>query len=362
MTYVTFFATLIRNDFGFAVTPDRSGNENKQFFSFDSRLVDISGFRNVNGLDTEKHMDSETPAGKMPRHKLIEGLFYGLIVALLWGGWLAASYQGIAQGMSAWDIALIRYSTAALLLCPLLVLNKSVYRIHWRKAVTLSLLAGALLLWFALAGYSHSPLLHGAFVQLTVLILCSMLLSVLILREEFSWRWITGVIILLCGLMLLVEPGWPFGVHYFYDDLMFAVSGLMLAVFILLVRLWHISAMSALILVSVYSALFYVPLYLLLKGPWYLLMMDSALLWQQVLVQGILSGVVALFAFSRAALCLGMRRAAIFPALSPVIALGLGMPFSGQLPDMSQYAGLVLALSGFAIALLNTHKKLADKP
>lgn len=307
-------------------------------------------------------MDSETPAGTSPRHKLIEGLFYGLIVALLWGGWLAASYQGIAQGMSAWDIALIRYSTAALLLCPLLVLNKTVYRIHWYKAVVLSLLAGPLLLWFALAGYSDSPLVHGVFVQLTVLILCSMLLSVLILREGFSWLWITGVIILLCGLMLIVEPGWQSGLHYFYDDLMFAVSGIMLAVFILLVRLWHISAMSALILVSVYSALFYVPLYLVFKGPWYLLMMDSALLWQQIVVQGLLSGVVALFAFSRAALCLGTRRAAIFPALSPAIALGLGMPFSGPLPDTAQYLGVLLVLAGFVIALLNTAKKLADEP
>jgi drug/metabolite transporter (DMT)-like permease len=307
-------------------------------------------------------MDHKTTAGEIPQGKLIEGLFYGLIVALLWGGWLAASYQGIAEGMSAWDIALIRYSTSGLLLCPLLVLNKAVYRIHWHKSMVLTLLAGPLLLWFALAGYSDSPLVHGAFVQLTVLILFSMLLSALILKERFGWPWITGVVILLCGLMLIVEPGWQSGLHYFYDDLMFAASGVMLAVFILLVRLWHISAMSALILVSVYSALFYIPLYLLFKGPWYLLMMDSALLWEQVLVQGVLSGVVALFAFSKAALCLGMRRAAIFPALSPVIALGIGMPFSGQLPGMTQYAGLALALSGFAIALLNTRKKLADKP
>lgn len=326
------------------------------------RLIDISGFQDVNGLGMEEHMDHNTTAAVPSQGKLIEGLFYGLIVAFLWGGWLAVSYQGIADGMSAWDLALIRYCTSGLLLCPLLVLNKAVYHIHWHKSLLLSLLAGPLLLWFALGGYSDSPLVHGAFVQLAVLILCSMLLSMMILKEKFSWLWITGVVVLLCGLMLIVEPGWQSGLHYFYDDLMFALSGVMLAVFILLLRLWHISAMSALILVSVYSALFYVPLYLLFKGPWYLLMMDSALLWQQVLVQGFLSGVVALFAFSKAALCLGTRRAAIFPALSPAIALGLGMPFSGQLPGMTQYAGVLLLLSGFVVALLNTPKKLADKP
>jgi drug/metabolite transporter (DMT)-like permease len=307
-------------------------------------------------------MDQNTSAALPSQGKLVEGLFYGLIVAFLWGCWLAVSYQGIARGMSAWDLALIRYCTAGLLLCPLLVLNKAVYHIRWYKSLLLCLLAGPLLLWFALGGYSDSPLVHGAFLQLTVLIFCSMLFSTLILKEKFSWSWITGVIVLLSGLTLIVEPGWQYGMHYFYDDLMFIGSGIMLAVFILLVRLWHISAMSALILVSVYSALFYVPLYLFFKGPWYLLMLDAALLWEQVLVQGLLSGVVALFAFSKAAHCLGTRRAAMFPALSPAIALGLGIPFSGQLPGNAQYAGVLLVLSGFVIALLNTPKKLAAEP
>lgn len=307
-------------------------------------------------------MPDHTYARQSSQGSVIEGVCYGAIVALLWGGWQAVSFHGIADGMSAWDIALIRYCTAGLLLSPLLVLNKAISGISWRKSLTLSLLAGPLLLWFALAGYSNSPLVHGAVVQLAALIICSLLLSVLILAERFSWQWLIGVVILLAGLILVVEPGWRSAVHHLADELMFAVSGVMLAIFILLLRLWHISALSALILVSVYSALFYVPVYLLLKGPWYLMMLDSTLLWQQVLVQGVLSGVIALFAFSKAALYLGTRRAALFPALSPAIALGLGMPFTGQLPGSTQYIGVAITLLGFVIALLNTPQKLPVKP
>lgn len=300
-------------------------------------------------------------AGENSQSMLVEGVYYGFIVALLWGGWLAMSFHGIAVGMSAWDIAFVRYSTSGLLLSPLLVMHKPAARVSWQKRLILSLLAGPLLLWFALGGYPSSPLVHGAFIQLVTLIVCSILLSVLILKEGFSWQWGLGVSILVSGLMLIVEPGATALSHQPETDLMFAMSGAMLAVFILLLRLWRISALTALILVSVYSALFFVPLYLIFKGPWSLMMLDSTLLWQQVLVQGVLSGVVAIFAFSKAAQYLGTRRAAMFPALSPAIALGVGLPFNNQLPGLTQYLGVVISLLGFAVALLNTRKvKLQD--
>lgn len=295
-------------------------------------------------------------AGENSQSMLVEGVYYGFIVALLWGGWLAMSFHGIAAGMSAWDIAFIRYSTSGLLLSPLLVIHKPAVRVGWQKRLVLSVLAGPLLLWFALGGYHYSPLVHGAFIQLVTLIVCSIILSVLILKEWFSWQWGLGVGILIAGLMLVVEPRSDTLAHQVNSDLMFATSGAMLAVFILLLRLWRISALTALILVSVYSALFYIPLYLFFKGPWALMMLDSTLLWQQVLVQGVLSGVVAIFAFSKAAQYLGTRRAAMFPALSPAIALGVGLPFNSQLPGLTQYLGVAISLLGFTVALLNTHK------
>ena len=146
-------------------------------------------------------------AGENSQSMLVEGVYYGFIVALLWGGWLAMSFHGIAVGMSAWDIAFVRYSTSGLLLSPLLVMHKPAARVSWQKRLILSLLAGPLLLWFALGGYPSSPLVHGAFIQLVTLIVCSILLSVLILKEGFNWQWGLGVSILVSGLMLIVEIG-----------------------------------------------------------------------------------------------------------------------------------------------------------
>ncbi|PLZ01272.1 hypothetical protein CY652_17170 [Burkholderia sp. WAC0059] len=64
-----------------------------------------------------------------------------------------------------------------------------------------------------------------------------------------------------------------------------------------------------------------------------------------------LSGVVALFAFSRAVQDLGPSRAALFPALSPGVAILLGIPVTGDLPSAVQIMGLAILTIGLVVAV-----------
>ena len=50
----------------------------------------------------------------------------------------------------------------------------------------------------------------------------------------------------------------------------------------------------------------------------------------QALVQGLLSGVVAVFAYGRAVARLGAARAAVFAAMVPAVAILLGIPVAGE--------------------------------
>lgn len=67
--------------------------------------------------------------------------------------------------------------------------------------------------------------------------------------------------------------------------------------------------------VSVLSAAVYVPSYAWVIGAVRLLAAPLPMLAAQILVQGVLSGVVAVIAFSKAAQIIGAGRAAVFPAL-----------------------------------------------
>ena len=71
----------------------------------------------------------------------------------------------------------------------------------------------------------------------------------------------------------------------------------------------------------------------------------------QIVVQGALSGVVAVLAYTRAVQLLGPGRAALFPALVPAVAVALGVPIAGEIPAPLQLAGIALATLGLIASI-----------
>jgi drug/metabolite transporter (DMT)-like permease len=120
---------------------------------------------------------------------------------------------------------------------------------------------------------------------------------------------------------------------------------------------WSNSPIAATAVVSVLSAIIYAPFYVATEGLGSLLSQPVAVLVQQVVVQGVLSGVVAVFAFGRAVELLGAPRAAAFPALVPVVAILIGIPVAGELPTILQAIGLITVTAG----LLVTQKRPSIK-
>jgi drug/metabolite transporter (DMT)-like permease len=71
----------------------------------------------------------------------------------------------------------------------------------------------------------------------------------------------------------------------------------------------------------------------------------------QVVVQGILAGVLPIYLFARAVILIGAGRAATFPALVPGFSLIIGYFALGVIPSIPQLVGLVIVLIGFRFAL-----------
>ena len=71
----------------------------------------------------------------------------------------------------------------------------------------------------------------------------------------------------------------------------------------------------------------------------------------QVVVQGILAGMLPIFLFARTVILLGAGRAAVFPALVPGFALVVGYLALGVVPSIPQLVGLVIVVIGFRFAL-----------
>ncbi|WP_426231672.1 DMT family transporter [Pararhizobium sp. DWP3-4] len=284
------------------------------------------------------------------------GILCGIIAAIIWGAFLTVSRHGIGAGLQASDLAFMRYSTAGLLLLPMLLWRSpwTLGGIGWCKGAVLALLAGPLFVLIGANGYHFAPLAHGAVIQLGMLTLMSICLAALVLGERLGLLRIVGLAVLIAGLATIAGPGLlSGGSQAWIGDILFAVAGSMFACFTILVRRWKISPVNATLAVSVLSGAVYAPIYLATEGLGRLAAASPAMVIEQVGVQGILSGVVALFAFSEAVQHLGAGRAALFPALAPVVAILLGIPLVGELPTAGQWLGLVIATAGLIVALRN---------
>ena len=172
-------------------------------------------------------------------------------------------------------------------------------------------------------------------------------LGALVLGDHLTRTRVLGAAVILAGLALVAGPGaLEAGVPALAGDALFALAGLMWAAFAVLCRRWNVSPIAATTAVSVLSAAIYTPLFLLTRSAAELLAQPAATLTRQVVVQGVLSGVVAVFAFGRAVELLGAPRAAALPALVPVVAILVGVSVTGELPTGLQAVGLIVITLG----------------
>jgi drug/metabolite transporter (DMT)-like permease len=70
----------------------------------------------------------------------------------------------------------------------------------------------------------------------------------------------------------------------------------------------------------------------------------------QAVLQGVLSGIVALIAFTTGIERLGASKGAAFVALVPVVATLLAIPILGEWPDLASVVGVVATSLGVLLA------------
>lgn len=287
------------------------------------------------------------PQRRMPA--ALAGVLWGSVAVAIWGVYLAFARANVASGVLPADLTFVRYMTAGLVMLPYLARRgvSDAGGVSWSRAIALAMLAGPLFLLASASGFRFAPLAHGAVLQPAALTIGGLLLSAAVLGDRLTrWR-IAGTAIIVAGLILIAGPGvLSGGVGALRGDALFALAGGMWALFAVLSRRWNVAPMAATAAVAVISAAVYSPVYLATRGVAPLLAQPLSLLAEQVVVQGVLSGIVAVFAFGRAVELLGAARAAALPALVPVVATLIGIPVTGELPGSLQVAGLVVVTLG----------------
>jgi len=283
-----------------------------------------------------------------------KGLILGLCAAVGWGGYLAATRHGIAEGFSAGDLAFIRFMTAGLVLGPWLAIrwpSSQCDNLTVGRAVMLTLLAGPPLVLFVVMGTRLTPAGTGVLIELGTMAACCIFLATWWLNERLAALRIVALSILLVRVGVV---GAPIVVCCssvaLLGTLMFMVAGGMFAAFVALVERWKIEPIAASAAVSTGSLVTYSPYYLWSVGIDRLSTFPVRLIAEQIIGQGLVAGVVAITAFSLAIRLLGLVPATVFPAITPAVAVLVGVSLTGETPTSLQ--ALFIGLSTCAAFLL----------
>jgi drug/metabolite transporter (DMT)-like permease len=285
---------------------------------------------------------------------ILIGILCGIGAALGWAAGFVAAKHGITAGFSPADLAFHRFFWSGLLLMPVAWREgiRNFGGIGWTRALLMSVLAGPPQAMTAYAGFILVPLGHGTTIQPACAALFGLILAIVMLHEHPTAQRIIGGVTIIAGLMVFgVESLTTIGREGVGGDLLFVTAGFFWAMFGTLLRFWRVSGMRAIALVGVLSVTVYAPLYALLVGFDGMLRMSLAENLVQVVVQGLLAGVVPIYLFARAVILIGAGRAATFPALVPGFSLIIGYLALGVVPSIAQLIGLVIVVIGFRFTL-----------
>ena len=288
----------------------------------------------------------------------LSGYLWGFGAAAIWSGWWTVARVGVADGLSAADLAALRFGIAGLVLLPL----------AWRSRQAVARVAPSLLLFMALGAGAPYALVAGTGVALSsagvggaitvgLFPAFTLILSMLVLRERATKGMAAGIGCILVGAACVAAGAWN-GDGNRLGLLFFVAGALMWAGYTVSMRRAGLLPLTAAAVVCVASLLFYVPVWAFTGGPERLLAAVPGDLLFQALYQSLLSAIGALYCFGRAVERLGATRASVFAAIVPALSMVIAVVLLGEFPSTIEIVGAALLSIG---AVAATRSRLSKR-
>ncbi len=291
---------------------------------------------------------------------LLLGLMLGITATLFWGGQAVVARTGILLGYSAFDLAVLRYMAASLVLAPFAFAHRRVLAsIGLPKLLTLATLGGFGNAMLFSLGLVFAPASHAGAVAPISAALSGAALGIVLLGEWPTRGRIAALCVIVAGVLLI---GWD-GITGAYPgawrgDLILICAGSIWGAFAILLRRWRVPALAGNAATCVLSALVIVPPWLLLTGGEVLVRMSWTDSLVQGFAQGVLSSALATTLYARAAELIGATRAACLSAMVPVTTLILSSLILGEPLAPAKLGGVALAVGGMLAAVLFTGRRV----
>lgn len=294
--------------------------------------------------------DMAAKAALMPART--RGLLWAALTVAIFSGWFVVTRFGVTRTLSIWDITMLRFGIGAVVLAPVLLRPalRPLPAQAWRNGLLFALLWGAPFVVLVALGLQRTSAAQAAAIAPTVMPVFAGLLGWLLLREaqgRLRWFGYGAIVAGLLGLLAAASAA-----HGLPDPLglgALVLAGALWAVYTLLFRRSGLTPLQAAALICLWSALLFLPVYLLLDLSRLALASPGELAFQG-LYQGVLMSGVAIVAFNRAVTLLGPSAAAAIIAFVPVAAALLAIPALGELPSPAEALAIACIAAGVLLA------------
>ena len=286
-----------------------------------------------------------------------QGYLYVFITMCIWGGFTLTARLSANWGISAWDITALRFALAFCILMPILIYKKDTAFLWKKEPFILAMLGGVTYCLTAYSAFHYAPAAHAAIFLNGCIPLCTAIAAFLIFKQPLDKHtWISVVIMVsaisLMSYLMYVETGVAFGL----GDLLFFISAIWWGIFTVLLKQWRLSAWQAMAGVAVWSAVVFVPIYLLFF-PKHWSDPEPLQLIGQVIFHGIFVVIIATLTYVEAIKRLGAFKAGSIVTLAPFIAAILAVPLLNEPLSFAIVCGLV----GMGIGAIQPWKWLGRK-
>jgi drug/metabolite transporter (DMT)-like permease len=281
----------------------------------------------------------------------LRGALCGFAAASIWASQSAMTRFAVTTSFDPWDIALLRFGLAGLLLTPVIVRRGfALDRLGWLGLVVLIAGGGAPHALVAASALRLAPAAELSALNPGCIPLFVAAIAFACARETVSTAQRAGLALIVTGAVLLIaadatDAGVPWSTSRLFGAALALLAALMWAVFTVVMRRADLGPLHAVALVSVGSLVLYLPVYVTWRGAT-LARVPLVELTTQVVFQGVLVTIVSLLLYGRAVALLGAAGGAAFGALVPALSALMAIPLLGEWPSATDWLAIVVISSG----------------
>jgi drug/metabolite transporter (DMT)-like permease len=270
-----------------------------------------------------------------------QGYLFVLITMCIWGGFTIFSRLNLHWHVSAWDLVAMRFAIAFLILMPVLIYKKDLAFLWHPRPVILALTGGLAYCLTVYTAFLQAPAAHAAIFLNGCIPLCTAVAAYLLFRQPFDKHtWLSLSImssaLVLMSYLMLRDQATAFGL----GDLLFFISAVWWGIFTVLLKQWKLSAWHSMASVAIWSAIIYLPVYVLFV-PKHFQEAEPIHLVIQGLFHGVLVVIIATLTYVAAIERLGAFKTGSIVTLAPFIAAVIAVPLLDEPLNAAIVCGLV---------------------